>query len=67
MIEPTLFTGLERQVHDHVTELHATVAGIRPPRRAMSPVDRTLVTRTRGAVGRMLVNLGTSVAGQPQA
>jgi hypothetical protein len=67
MLEPTLFAGRDAIVNDRIADLRAIAVEIRPPGRHTAVDNPGVVQRTRGTLGRLLVSLGTSVAGQPQA
>ena len=57
---------VDHLVHDRIVDLHSTASELRPGRRHDG--DRGgLVARTRTTIGRHLVSIGNSVAGQHAA
>ncbi len=62
MNEPLHLAGVDGFAQDRIAELHATAAETRAPRRT-SVIQAGLLTRTRSTLGRRLISLGSTVAG----
>ncbi len=62
MYEPIHLSGVDNQAYDRIAELHSTAAETRAPRRTGSE-QPGLVSRTRSTLGRRLISIGSTVAG----
>ena len=57
-------SAVEYLAHDRINDLYAARTETRTPLRRSSAERPGLLARTRGTVGRRLIDLGSAVAGQ---